>query len=225
MKCAFRSVKQMPVKSASCYCLFFPCLILLLFSLWEANKILPPPRSGTMKSFLILLPRWQSGKESACQCKRCKRLGFDPWGRKIPCKKKWQPTPVFLPRKSHGQRINRLQSTGLQKSRTWLEHTHTLPFLPFSHSTTIFTHFYLIPAKYHHHEVSSHPKQEIHPFFCIVKKYTFFFIFTKCYHILIVFLSWAWNCLSLQTDAPPGPTCLPFPMESGQRKGSERISG
>ena len=84
---------------------------------------------------------------------------------------------------------DRLQFTGSQKSRTWLQHTHTLPFLPFSHSTTIFTHFYFIPAKYHHHEVSSHLKQEIHLFFCIVKKYTFFFIFTKCYHILIVFLS------------------------------------
>ena len=30
------------------------------------------------------LPRWQSGKESACQCRRCKRCGFNPWVRKIP---------------------------------------------------------------------------------------------------------------------------------------------
>ena len=29
---------------------------------------------------------------------------FDPWVRKIPGKRKWQPTPVFLPEKSHGQR-------------------------------------------------------------------------------------------------------------------------
>ena len=28
--------------------------------------------------FSIGLPRWKSGKEFACQCKRCKRLGFDP---------------------------------------------------------------------------------------------------------------------------------------------------
>ena len=28
---------------------------------------------------------------------------FDPWVRKIPWKRKWQPTPVFLPGKSHGQ--------------------------------------------------------------------------------------------------------------------------
>ena len=47
---------------------------------------------------------WLSGKESTCQCKRCKSYRFDPWVRKIPWRRKWQPTPVFLPRKSHGQR-------------------------------------------------------------------------------------------------------------------------
>ena len=49
----------------------------------------------------IWLPRWLSGKESACQCKRHR---FEPWVRKIPWKRKWQPTPIFLPGKSHGQR-------------------------------------------------------------------------------------------------------------------------
>ena len=50
------------------------------------------------------LPTWCTGKEPACQCRRHKRLGFDPWVRKIPWRRKWQPTPVFLPGKSHGQR-------------------------------------------------------------------------------------------------------------------------
>ena len=31
--------------------------------------------------------------------------GFDPWVRKIPWRRKLQPTPVFLPGKSHGQKI------------------------------------------------------------------------------------------------------------------------
>ena len=31
-------------------------------------------------------------------------LGFDPWVGKIPWSRKWQPTPVFLPGKFHGQR-------------------------------------------------------------------------------------------------------------------------
>ena len=47
------------------------------------------------------LSQWLSGKESACQCRRHK---FDPWVRKIPWRRKWQPTPVFLPGKSHRQR-------------------------------------------------------------------------------------------------------------------------
>ena len=50
------------------------------------------------------LPRWLSGRESACQCRRCRRCGFHLWVRKIPWSRKWQPTPIFLPGKSHGQR-------------------------------------------------------------------------------------------------------------------------
>ena len=45
------------------------------------------------------LPRWFSGKESACQC-RCQ---FDLWVRKIPWRRRWHPTPVFLPGESQGQ--------------------------------------------------------------------------------------------------------------------------
>ena len=43
------------------------------------------------------LPSWCSGKETTCQCRRCKRPGFDPWVRKMPWRRRWQPTPVFLP--------------------------------------------------------------------------------------------------------------------------------
>jgi len=35
---------------------------------------------------------------------RDRRCGFYPWVRKIPWRRAWQPTPVSLPRKSHGQR-------------------------------------------------------------------------------------------------------------------------
>ena len=45
-----------------------------------------------------------SGKEPACQDRRHKRGGFDPWVGKIPWRRAWQPTPVFLPGASHGQR-------------------------------------------------------------------------------------------------------------------------
>ena len=47
------------------------------------------------------LPRWLSDKESACQYRRCR---FDPWIMKIPWRREWQPTAVFLPGELHGQR-------------------------------------------------------------------------------------------------------------------------
>ena len=47
------------------------------------------------------LPRWLNGKESACQRRR---YGFDPWVGKIPWRRKWQHSPVFLPRKYHWQK-------------------------------------------------------------------------------------------------------------------------
>ena len=47
------------------------------------------------------IPAGSDGKESACQCRRC---GFDPWVRKTPWRRAWQPTPVCLPGESHGQR-------------------------------------------------------------------------------------------------------------------------
>ena len=48
-------------------------------------------------------------------CLQCRRPGFYPWVGKIPWRRKWQPTPVLLPRKSHGQRS--LVSMGSQRVR------------------------------------------------------------------------------------------------------------
>ena len=68
------------------------------------------------------------GKESACQCRRC---GFSPWVRKMPWRRKWQPTPVFLPGESRGQRsLAGYTVHGVAKSQTRLSayactHTHT----------------------------------------------------------------------------------------------------
>ena len=57
--------------------------------------------NDTSQSCNTGLPRWHLCKESACQCKR---HGLYLWVGKIPWRKKWQPTPVFLPGKPHGQR-------------------------------------------------------------------------------------------------------------------------
>ena len=45
-----------------------------------------------------------SGKEPAGQCRRQKRHGFNLWVGKVPWRREWQPTPVFLSEESHGQR-------------------------------------------------------------------------------------------------------------------------
>ena len=47
------------------------------------------------------LPLWFSVKEPTCKCRRC---GFHPWVGKIPWRRKWLPTPLVLPEKSHGHR-------------------------------------------------------------------------------------------------------------------------
>ena len=56
--------------------------------------------------------------------------GFDPWVGKIPWRRKWQPTPVFLPGKLHGQKPGKLQPKGSQSDKVeWLStHTHWINF-------------------------------------------------------------------------------------------------
>ena len=61
------------------------------------------------------LPWWLSGKECSCQYRR---HGFDPWSVKIPCRRKWQPTPVFLPGKPQGLRSLADYSPWIAKSWT-----------------------------------------------------------------------------------------------------------
>ena len=77
---------------------------------------------------LGVFPVGTSGKDPACQCMRCKRRGFDPWVGKIPWRRSWQPTPVFLPGDSHGQRslagstVHRLLNC--QTQLKWLSTQH-----------------------------------------------------------------------------------------------------
>ena len=49
----------------------------------------------------IRLPWLLSSNESTCHCRR---RGFNPWNRKISRRRKWTPSPVLSPGKSHGQR-------------------------------------------------------------------------------------------------------------------------
>ena len=66
-------------------------------------------------------PAGTSGKEPACQCSRCKRWGFDPCVRKIPWRRTWEPTPVFMPEESHGKRNLAVTVHRVAKSRIQLK--------------------------------------------------------------------------------------------------------
>ena len=61
------------------------------------------PATSSTHLFHYGFPGGASGKEHACQCRRLKRLGFDPCIGKIPWRRAWQCSPVFLPREFHGQ--------------------------------------------------------------------------------------------------------------------------
>ena len=60
---------------------------------------------GRVHSLLNRVAVWVNrASEVKSICLQCWRPGFDPWVRKIPWRRKWQPTPVFLPGEPHGRR-------------------------------------------------------------------------------------------------------------------------
>ena len=62
---------------------------------------------------------------TVCQCRRHKGCKFDPWIGKIPWSRKWQPTPIFLRGKFHGERILAGYSPWGLKESAMAEHTYT----------------------------------------------------------------------------------------------------
>ena len=74
---------------------------------------------------VMALPGRASGKESAYHYRRRKRCRFDPWVGKIPWRRKWQPTPVFLPGELHGQKSQGGCSPCGHRESDMTEHTHT----------------------------------------------------------------------------------------------------
>ena len=93
--------------------------------------------ANTHNDFNEGLPWWFSGKESTCPHRRHR---LDPWVGKIPWRRKWQPTPVFLPGEFHGQRsLADYSAWGRKESDKTEQLTHTdtkfwyiFPFLLFS---------------------------------------------------------------------------------------------
>ena len=72
-------------------------------SCWELLTIRVIKSGPNFCQFIWFLS-FPGGSDRRRSCLWCGKLGLDPWVRKIPWRKEWQPTPVFLPGISHGQR-------------------------------------------------------------------------------------------------------------------------
>ena len=59
-----------------------------------------------------------SGKEPACQSRRLQRCRFDPWVRKTPWGRKWQPTPVSCLENSMDRGLQPQGRTGFDTTET-----------------------------------------------------------------------------------------------------------
>ena len=101
-------------------------VVLYLKQVWEWREGISTRwrREVTCRWFLVfigwirgLIPGGSDGKSI---CLQCGRPGFDPWVGQIPWRRKWQPTPVLLPGKSHGQRSLAGCGPWVAKSRTQL---------------------------------------------------------------------------------------------------------
>ena len=97
---------------------------LICFLIASTLKCWPHPSVG--------FPGGTSDKEPTCQRRWRKRRRCDPWVRTIPCKRAWQPTPVFLPGESHRQRT---WQTTVHKGRKGSDTTEVT-----LHSTSFYMH-------------------------------------------------------------------------------------
>ena len=108
--------------------------------------------------YYLWLPRWHSGKESAFQCRRHRRHGFDPWVIKIHQSRKWQnPLQYSCLEKSHGQKSLAGYSPWARQELDMTKYAYTLRVALYRQPTKVwknikhdhpytltpFTHFHL----------------------------------------------------------------------------------
>ena len=81
-----------------------------------------------MITLSVCIPGGASGKEPVCQCRRCKKHGFNPWVGKICWRRAWLPTPIFLPREPLWTEEPGSYSPQSRTESTWLKglSTHLL---------------------------------------------------------------------------------------------------
>ena len=84
--------------------LYWGSTVRLFGYVWWSRVLDSNKRELAYMYYYMGFPGGARGKEPTCQCRRHKKCGFDPWTGKIPWRKAQEPTPVFLPGESHGQR-------------------------------------------------------------------------------------------------------------------------
>ena len=114
-------------------------------------------------------------------CQQCRKPGFDPWVRKIPWRREWQSTPVFLPGEFHGQRSLVAYGPGGHKESDMTEWL----------TLTFFTFF--LKSKMLHWQVVSHEnKHRVYNIF--VNRETFHNIVYQYLYLVNsgVVMVWSW---------------------------------
>ena len=90
---------------------------------WESGLTSLYPGVFIFNMELWVLPCGSDGKESTCNAGDPRLI---PWVRKILWRREWQPTPVFLPGESHGQRsLVGCSPWGCKEWDTTEQRTHT----------------------------------------------------------------------------------------------------
>ena len=96
------------------------------------------PNSGIKPGSLMSYLHWQAGSlplsfpggavvnNLPANAGKTQRGWFNPWAGKIPWRRAWQPTPVFLPGESHGQRSLAGYGPRDSKESIMTEHAHTM---------------------------------------------------------------------------------------------------
>ena len=95
----------------------------VLYTLW--HYLLP---SGIY--CLLYFTSWASLVAQVVKNLHCRRPGFNSWVGKIPWRREWQPSPVFLPGEFHGQRSLAIVPGGCKEPNMTELWTHTHKFSP-----------------------------------------------------------------------------------------------